>query len=225
MNTENQIIQITHLIEQNLGIATFGNCSIRDNISIKIKPSGVLSQDLTSESISEVSLSTGKHVSGLKPSSDLDTHLVLYREYPEINAIIHTHSEYATSWAQSGLPIPCLGTTHADYWISDIPITDSLSPDDIENDYVQNTGLAIVRTLRDLNLDPKNTPGILVKHHGPFVWGETIEKAYEHAIILEYIAKLALHTTSINPKIQSIPKELHKQHYLRKHGPNATYGQ
>jgi L-ribulose-5-phosphate 4-epimerase len=175
----------------------------------------------------------GKIVEGnLRPSSDLDTHTLLYREFPVLGGIVHTHSEFATSWAQAGRPIPCLGTTHADYFHGSVPITEALTAEEVAEAYVRNTGVVIVRRFRLENLDPVAVPGVLVAGHAPFAWGKSVAEAVEHADVLEYIARLAFRTVQIRQATgfssafdSEIPAYVSEHHYLRKHGPKATYGQ
>jgi L-ribulose-5-phosphate 4-epimerase len=159
----------------------------------------------------------------LRPSSDLPTHLILYKEFAEIGGVAHTHSEYATSWAQARQPIPCFGTTHADYFHGSIPVTDPLSEAEIAQSYEANTGVAIVRSIRQTN--PSSTPGVLVANHGPFAWGKDAASAAHNAVILEFLARMAYLTLSINPAAQAAASALSDKHYLRKHGKHAYYGQ
>jgi L-ribulose-5-phosphate 4-epimerase len=164
----------------------------------------------------------------LRPSSDLDTHTYLYREFPQIGGIVHTHSEFATSWAQSGRPIPCFGTTHADYFHGPVPVTEPLTAAEVEEGYVRNTGAVIVRRFRADALDPISVPGVLVAGHAPFAWGRTAAEAVENADVLEYIARLAFRTVLLRAGADAnaeIPSHVSEHHYLRKHGPKATYGQ
>jgi L-ribulose-5-phosphate 4-epimerase len=166
----------------------------------------------------------GQIVEGdLRPSSDLATHLLLYREFPSIGAVVHTHSEYATAWAQAGRSIPAYGTTHADYFYGPVPVTEELSADDINGDYVHNTGLAIVRRFRDL--DPDAVPAVLVAGHAPFCWGKDAADAAHNAVVLEAVARMAFYTTTLNPECKGVSQALLDRHYFRKHGAHATYGQ
>ena len=168
----------------------------------------------------------GKIVEGyLRPSSDLDTHTLLYREFPSIGGIVHTHSEFATSWAQARREIPCLGTTHADYFHGPVPVTEPLTAEEVAEAYVRNTGAVILRRFRKDNLDPLAVPGVLVAGHAPFTWGKTPAAAVEHADVLEYIARLAYRSTLLGASESGIPSYVSEHHYLRKHGPKATYGQ
>jgi L-ribulose-5-phosphate 4-epimerase len=175
----------------------------------------------------------GKIVEGsLRPSSDLDTHTYLYRSFPQLGGIVHTHSEFATSWAQAGRSIPCLGTTHADYFRGPVPITEPLTAEEVATAYVRNTGAVIVRRFEREGLDPVAVPGVLVAGHAPFAWGKDPAEAVEHADVLEYIARLAFRSVLIRstPEITpvsggAIPVYVSEHHYQRKHGPKATYGQ
>ena len=168
----------------------------------------------------------GKIVEGsLNPSSDLDTHTLLYREFPQIGGIVHTHSEFATSWAQSGRQIPCLGTTHADYFHGPVPVTQPLTAEQVAEAYVRNTGAVIVARFREGNLDPLAVPGVLVAGHAPFTWGKNAAAAVEHADVLEYIARLAFRSILLGASESGIPAYVSEHHYMRKHGPKATYGQ
>jgi L-ribulose-5-phosphate 4-epimerase len=208
---------------------TFGNASGIDRSGsqplVVIKPSGVDYATLTAEDLVVTDLD-GKIVEGsLNPSSDLDTHTLLYREFTRIGGIVHTHSEFATSWAQAGRAIPCLGTTHADYFHGPVPVTEPLSAKEVEEAYVRNTGAVIVRRFRLENLDPIAVPGVLVAGHAPFTWGKTAAEAVEHADVLEYIARLAFRSTLLGASNCGIPAYVSEHHYLRKHGPKATYGQ
>jgi L-ribulose-5-phosphate 4-epimerase len=166
----------------------------------------------------------GKIVEGtLRPSSDLATHLLLYREFPTIGGVVHTHSEYATAWAQAGREIPSYGTTHADYFYGPVPVTDELTDEEINGDYVLNTGHAILRRFQ--NLDPDAVPGVLVKGHAPFAWGKTPADAAYHAVVLEAVARMAYYTATLNAACSGVSQTLLDRHYFRKHGAAATYGQ
>jgi L-ribulose-5-phosphate 4-epimerase len=208
---------------------TFGNASGVDRSGaeplVVIKPSGVDYAALTAADLVVTDLD-GKIVEGnLRPSSDLDTHTFLYREFPQIGGVVHTHSEFATSWAQAARPIPCLGTTHADYFHGPVPVTETLTAKEVAEAYVRNTGAVIVRRFRAENLDPVAVPGVLVAGHAPFAWGRTVAEAVEHADVLEYIARLAFRATLLGAPDSGIPKYVSEHHYQRKHGPKATYGQ
>ena len=213
------------LIHLKLVIGNFGNASAKDGNSVLIKPSGVDLSLISENDISEVEINSGKLLSGKSPSSDTPTHLELYRSFPQLGGITHTHSPYATAWAQTANPIPCLGTTHADYWRGEVPLTRSLTDQEIFGDYEKETGKIIVETIKEMCVDPLEYPGILVMYHGPFTWGKTIEEAVNNAEILEYIAKLAWMTCQLNQSIPAIPSSLHSRHFTRKHGPQSYYGQ
>jgi L-ribulose-5-phosphate 4-epimerase len=204
---------------------TWGNVSAIDRESglVVIKPSGVAYEDLTIDSLAVISLS-GERVDGrLAPSSDAPTHLVLYRDLPGIGAVVHTHSRWATAWAQAERPIPALGTTHADYFGGEIPCTRPLTPAEIEGAYEETTGDVIVEAFGDR--DASRVPGVLVARHGPFAWGVTAESAVENAQVLEAIAEIALHTLLLAPDADPIDSTLLDRHFLRKRGPGAYYGQ
>jgi L-ribulose-5-phosphate 4-epimerase len=213
------------LVRRGLVLYTFGNASgiSREEGLVVIKPSGVPYKDMRPEHLVVTDLE-GKTVDGhLRPSSDLPTHLVLYNKFPAIGGIAHTHSEYATAWAQARKPIPCFGTTHADYFHGEVPVTPEMTDSEIANDYENQTGEVIVRTLK--STDPLAMPGILVANHGPFAWGPDVRTAAHNAAILESIARMAYFTLSINAAAQPVGSALHDKHYLRKHGKNAYYGQ
>lgn len=213
------------LVRRKLVLYTFGNASgiSREDGLVVIKPSGVPYERMKPEHLVVTDLS-GKIVEGkLRPSSDLPTHLVLYNEFPEIGGVAHTHSEYATAWAQARKAIPCFGTTHADYFHGPVPVTSDLTNEEIAGDYEKNTGHAIVRSLRQTN--PSATPGMLVANHGPFAWGEDASAAAHNAVILEALARMAYFTLGINAGAQPAGIALRDKHYLRKHGQDAYYGQ
>ena len=208
---------------------TFGNASGIDRSGreplVVIKPSGVDYASLTPADL-VVSDLAGKIVEGtLRPSSDLDTHTLLYREFSAIGGIVHTHSEFATAWAQAGRAIPCLGTTHADYFHGPVPVTEPLTAEEVAEAYVRNTGAVNVRRFRREALDPAAVPGVLVAGHAPFAWGRSPAEAVEHADVLEYIARLAWRSILLHAPEAGIPAYVSEHHYLRKHGPKATYGQ
>ena len=213
------------LILLGLVIDTFGNASAKDGSSILIKPSGVDLSLISKNNISVVEINSGKLLSGKSPSSDTPTHLEIYRSFPQLGGITHTHSPYATAWAQTGKSIPCLGTTHADYWRGEIPVTRPMTDQEISGDYEKETGKVIVETINKMCMDPLECPGILVMCHGPFTWGKTIEEAVKNAEMLEYIAKLSWLTHQLNQSIPAIPPSLHSRHFTRKHGPQSYYGQ
>jgi len=213
------------LVRRGLVLYTFGNASGIDRAEglVAIKPSGVPYEELTAAQM-VISDLKGTIVEGnLRPSSDLPTHLELYRQFLGIGGVAHTHSEFATAWAQAEKPIPCFGTTHADYFYGPVPVTDRLRSSEIAGDYELETGKAICRTFA--KQDPVAIPAVLVAGHAPFCWGPTAASAAHNAAILEYVAKMALHTLSINAESGPLPQELHDKHFLRKHGRNAYYGQ
>jgi L-ribulose-5-phosphate 4-epimerase len=213
------------LVRRGLVLYTFGNASGIDRREglVAIKPSGIPYDELTPAHI-VISDLAGKIVDGnLRPSSDLATHLELYRNFPNIGGVAHTHSEFATAWAQAEQPIPCFGTTHADYFHGPVPVTERLSAAEIEGDYELETGAAIRR--RFANLDPDAIPAVLVAGHAPFCWGPTVAEAAHNAVILEYVARMACHTIAIQAETRPLGRELHDKHFLRKHGRNAYYGQ
>lgn len=213
------------LVRRGLVLYTFGNASgiVREQGLIVIKPSGVPYDTLKVEDLVVTDL-TGKIVEGsMRPSSDLLTHLVLYRAFAEIGGIAHTHSRAATAWAQAQREIPCFGTTHADYFHGPIPVTKPLRPAEIRKNYEANTGQAIVR--RFAKLDPQSAQAVLVASHAPFCWGKTPAEAAHVAVIVEEIAAMAFQTIAANPKARAISRHLHDKHFLRKHGVDAYYGQ
>lgn len=213
------------LVRRNLVLFTFGNASgiSRGEGLVVIKPSGVPYEQMKPEHLVITDLAGNMVDGNLRPSSDLPTHLVLYNEFREIGGIAHTHSEYATAWAQARKPIPCFGTTHADYFHGPVPLTSELSDEEIAGEYEKNTGRAIVRSLRETN--PLATPGVLVANHGPFAWGDDAGAAAHNAVILEALARMASFTLGINSAAQPMGKRLHDKHHLRKHGKDAYYGQ
>ncbi|MDC0235086.1 L-ribulose-5-phosphate 4-epimerase AraD [Candidatus Marinimicrobia bacterium] len=213
------------LIQKNLVIQNFGNASRRFHHMCLIKGSGIDSSKVKSSDIVAVELKTGRYSSHIKPSTDTPTHIELYKSFSDIGGIVHSHSPYATAWAQAAIPIPCLGTTHADYWSDEIPITRSLTDKEINDEYERETGKVIIEKIKELNVDPLDCPGILVENHGSFTWGKTVEGAVKHAELLEYIARLAWLSLSINSDAKSISKILLNKHFTRKHGPEAYYGQ
>lgn len=213
------------LVRRGLVLYTFGNASgiDREQGLVAIKPSGVAYERLTPEDM-VVSDLNGKIVEGqYKPSSDLDTHLELYRAFPSIGGVVHTHSEYATAWAQAGKEIPAYGTTHADYFYGPVPVTESLTDAEVGGDYVLNTGKAIVRRFREL--DPEAVPGVLVAGHAPFAWGKDPMDAAYHAVVLEAVARMGFYTATLDPECRGVSQALLDRHYFRKHGAKATYGQ
>jgi L-ribulose-5-phosphate 4-epimerase len=213
------------LVRRGLVLYTFGNASGRDAASglVVIKPSGVPYERLRAEDLVVVDLE-GRVVEGtLRPSSDLPTHLALYRAYPQIGGVAHTHSRAATAFAQARREIPCLGTTHADYFHGPVPVTRLLSPEEVRDEYEARTGEAIVERLGEE--DPLERPGILVAGHGPFTWGRSAMEAAHHAVILEELAEIAWRTLALNPAAGPLPPYLLEKHFFRKHGPGAYYGQ
>ena len=216
------------LVTKGLVIETWGNASgvDRERGLMVIKPSGVPYDGLKPKHMVVVSLATGKVVDGqLKPSSDTDTHLVLYRAFLKIGGVVHTHSLFATAWAQAQRGLPSYGTTQADYWYGDVPCTRLLKPAEIKTDYEANTGEVIVETFKKLKFDPMQHPAVLVASHGPFTWGADVAGAVHNAGVLEFIAQLASETLKINPNLKPMQPGLLDKHFLRKHGPGAYYGQ
>jgi L-ribulose-5-phosphate 4-epimerase len=213
------------LVRRGLVIFTFGNASAVDRATglCVIKPSGVPYDRMTPADMVITDLD-GKIVEGkLRPSSDLATHVGLYRAWPSIGGVVHTHSRHATAWAQANREIPCFGTTHADYFHGPVPVTEPLSAEEVEGDYEGNTGVAIIRRLK--GMDPLACPGCLVSGHAPFCWGKTVADAAHMAAIIEEIAVMAWQTITINPSATPISQAQRDKHHFRKHGPNATYGQ
>jgi L-ribulose-5-phosphate 4-epimerase len=213
------------LVRRGLVLYTFGNASGIDRAEglVAIKPSGVPYDTMRPEDLVLVTLDGAIVEGNLRPSSDLPTHLVLYKSFGGIGGIAHTHSRAATSWAQARREIPCFGTTHADYFHGPVPVTKPLKPSEIRSDYELNTGLAIVRCIG--KRDPLHTPGVLVASHAPFCWGKTPSDAAHNAVIVEEIAAMASRTVAANPKTPAIDKALHEKHFFRKHGGAAYYGQ
>jgi L-ribulose-5-phosphate 4-epimerase len=216
------------LVAEGLVIQTWGNVSglDRERGLVVIKPSGVSYAGMKPEHQVVVSLETGEVVEGkLKPSSDTPTHLVLYRAFPQIGGVVHTHSLYATAWAQAQKDLPAYGTTQADYWYGDVPCTRLLTPKEIKADYEANTGHVIVETFSQRQLDPMQHPAVLVASHGPFTWGKDAHDAVHNAVVLEFVARLASETLRLNPHAKRLAPALLNKHFLRKHGPGAYYGQ
>ena len=214
------------LYRQGLVVYTWGNVSEVDRARglMAIKPSGVPYEELRPEMIVVMALEDGRIVDGnLRPSSDAPTHLELYRAFDNIGGVTHTHSACATAWAQAGMAIPCYGTTHADTFHGEIPITRFLTPAETEAAYEANTGTVIIEAFA--GRDPMHAPGVLTRGHGPFTWGKNGMQSVEHAVILEEVAKMAMWTRSLNPVIDALPEHVSEKHFLRKHGPNAYYGQ
>lgn len=215
------------LQEKGLITYTWGNVSGIDRRQglVVIKPSGVSYDDLTYDKMVVVDLDGNKIEGDLSPSSDTATHLELYKKYPQIGGITHTHSNNATSWAQAGRNIPFFGTTHADYFHGDIPCTRMLTAEEINGEYEKNTGLVIIETLEENKIDPVEMPAILCRSHGPFTWGKDADEAVHNAVVLEEVAEMALKTLILSPSAQTAPQVLSDKHYFRKHGANAYYGQ
>ena len=216
------------LVDAGLVVLTWGNASGVDREAgvMAIKPSGVAYSELRPEHIVVLSLETGEIVDGKgRPSSDTPTHLHLCRSFPSIGGIVHTHSTYGTCFAQAMRDIPCLGTTHADNFYGAIPCTRPMTSAEIATDYELNTGRVIVECFNGRKLNAADVPGTVVASHAPFAWGTTPAKAVENAIVLEFAAKMALHSFALNPQLGPVPQPLLDKHFLRKHGPNAYYGQ
>jgi L-ribulose-5-phosphate 4-epimerase len=211
-----------------LVMGTFGNVSQVDRLAglFAIKPSGIPYDELTPEHMVPVSLETGEPLDGrLRPSSDAPTHLELYRAFTSCGGVVHTHSEYATTFAQSRTCVRCMGTTHADYFRGDVPCTRPLTRGEVETDYERNTGLVIVETFRAAGVDPEQMTAVLVANHGPFAWGRDAAEAIEHARVLEYVARVEWRVRALAPDAPPPEPYLVDKHYLRKHGPKAYYGQ
>lgn len=213
------------IVRRGLVLYTFGNASgiDRETGLVAIKPSGVPYEAMKASDLVVSDLNGNILEGSLRPSSDLSTHLHLYREFPSIGGVVHTHSEYATAWSQAGREIPAFGTTHADYFYGPVPITEELTDEEVAGDYVHNTGVAITKCFK--GLDPIAVPGVLVRGHAPFAWGKTAVDAAHHAVILESIARMAYFTATLNAACGGISQALLDRHHFRKHGPNATYGQ
>lgn len=205
---------------------TWGNVSAVDRASglVVIKPSGVSYDDLSAEDMAVVDLDGNRVEGALNPSSDTLTHVALYRAFPEIGGIVHTHSTCAVAWAQAGEDIPCFGTTHADYFYGSVPCTRDLTREETA-DYEANTGNVIIETFNKREINPKFVPGVICKSHGPFAWGKDAAEAVYHAVVLEEVAKMAMYTKIINPASVPAPEHIVEKHFLRKHGANAYYGQ
>jgi len=211
------------------GLVTFtwGNVSgiDRDKGLVVIKPSGVEYDDMTADDMVVIDLDGNRVEGALNPSSDTPTHLALYRKFPALGGIVHTHSRHATIWAQSGRDIPAYGTTHADYFYGKIPCTRDMTDAEISHDYEHNTGVVITERFSGSQINPEYMPGVLVKSHGPFTWGIDVMKAVHNAVVLEEIAFMAAETKRLNEKVTDMDKNLLDKHFLRKHGDNAYYGQ
>ena len=213
------------LVRQGLVLFTFGNVSAiaREDGLVVIKPSGVPYESMTAADLVVTDLAGNIIEGDLRPSSDLPTHLALYKAFPAIGGVAHTHSEYATAWAQARRPIPCYGTTHADYFHGPVPVTEVMGASEVSSDYELNTGHAIVRAFQ--KTDYAAVPAVLVANHGPFCWGQDAEAAAHHAAILEAVARMAFITVRIHDQAEPVERSLHDKHFLRKHGSNAYYGQ
>lgn len=206
---------------------TWGNVSgiDREKGLFVIKPSGVDYEKLTPGDMVVMDLQGNRVEGSLNPSSDTKTHMALYNAFPQIGGIVHTHSPYAVAWAQAGMDLPCYGTTHADYFYGSIPCARHLTQQELDEDYELNTGLTIVETFRERGLDPKAVPAVLCFSHGPFTWGKDAAQAVYHSVVLEECAKMAMFTKIIKPDAAPAPQRMQDKHYMRKHGPNAYYGQ
>ena len=206
---------------------TWGNVSGIDRASglVVIKPSGVEYDELTPENLVVLDLEGDRVEGELNPSSDTKTHLELYKAFPALGGIVHTHSPYAVAWAQAGRDIPCYGTTHADYFYGPVPCARHLTQAELDEDYEKNTGKIIIETFAGRNIDPTAVPGVICHSHGPFTWGKDAAQAVYHAVVLEEVAKMALLTCQVDPGAAPAPGYLQDKHYLRKHGPGAYYGQ
>ncbi|MBQ3079931.1 MAG: L-ribulose-5-phosphate 4-epimerase [Clostridia bacterium] len=214
------------LYRRNMVLYTWGNVSEADREQgvFAIKPSGVKYEDLRTEDIVIVRIEDGVKVDGeMNPSSDTPTHAGLYRAFPEIGGVTHTHSTCATAWAQAGKSIPCFGTTHADYYRSDIPVTRYISKEEVDRGYELETANVIKEAF--IGRNPVHTPAVLVRGHGPFTWGKDADNSVYNAVVLEEVAKMAMYTLSITPEQSELPVSIQDKHFLRKHGPNAYYGQ
>ncbi len=215
------------LVEHGLVIFTWGNVSgiDREKGLVVIKPSGVSYDVMKADDMVVVDLATGAVVEGdLRPSSDTPTHLAIYRAWPEVGGVVHTHSTYTTAWAQAGIDLPNIGTTHADYFHNAIPCTPDMTESEVKGDYELETGNLIVNTFNGGGINPMHTPGVLVKNHGPFAWGKTPDEAVHNAVVMEQVAKMAFVAYQVNPHLTMNPLLVEK-HFSRKHGPNAYYGQ
>jgi L-ribulose-5-phosphate 4-epimerase len=222
------------LQKSGLVVLTWGNASGVDRGAnaaggkgvMAIKPSGVKYDKLTPNDIVVLAIATGEVIEGkARPSSDTPTHLHLYQQFLNIGGVVHTHSQYATTFAQAHREIPCLGTTHADHFYGTVPCTRQMTAEEIKSEYELNTGVVIVERFRKGGIDPDDVPGVLVASHAPFVWGATPHKALENAIALESIALMQLGAYQLNPKAEAVPQVLLDKHFKRKHGPGAYYGQ
>ena len=219
-----------NLLLPKYGLVTFtwGNVSgiDREKGLVVIKPSGVEYDGMTADDMVVIDLQSGERVEGKwKPSSDTKTHLELYKAFPELGGIVHTHSPYAVAWAQAGEDIPCFGTTHADYFYGSVPCVRHLTQEELEEDYEKNTGVVIVDTFRERDIKPAAVPGVICASHGPFTWGKDADQAVYHAVVLEEVAKMAIFTRQVKSDAAPAPQRYQDKHYFRKHGPGAYYGQ
>ena len=206
---------------------TWGNVSgiDREKGLFVIKPSGVEYDELKPEDLVVMDLQGNKVEGDMNPSSDTKTHLVLYNAFPQLGGIVHTHSPYAVAWAQAGRDIPCYGTTHADYFYGPIPCARHLTQEELDEDYEMNTGKLIVEEFQARGIDPVAVPAVICHSHGPFTWGKDAAQAVYHAVVLEEVAKMAMFTRQVDPSAAPAPQRIQDKHYMRKHGPNAYYGQ
>ncbi len=213
------------LQKRNLVIYTWGNVSALDRETglVVIKPSGVSYESMTADDMVVIDLKGNVIEGKLRPSSDTPTHLELYKRYPEIGAVVHTHSQWATIWAQAGVSIPVMGTTHADYFYGQVPCTRRLEKQEIDGEYEKETGKVIIGTFEGKN--PMHTPAVIVNDHGPFVWGKEVHEAVHNAVVLEEVAKMAYYTHTLNAIDKPVDQALIEKHFSRKHGENAYYGQ
>ena len=202
---------------------TWGNVSgiDREKGLVVIKPSGVEYEDLKPEDLVVLDLDGNVVEGDLNPSSDTKTHLELYKAFPQLGGVVHTHSPHAVAWAQAGSDIPCYGTTHADYFYGPIPCARSLTPAEVEEDYERNTGKVIIETFTGRGLNPVHVPAVICRNHGPFTWGKNAAQAVYHAVVLEEVSKMAMYTRQINAQVESAPQHVQDKHFMRKHGPNA----
>ena len=224
-----QSVYKANLMLPDYGLVTFtwGNVSVIDRETgfVVIKPSGVEYDKMTAADM-VVTDPDGNVIDGaLRPSSDLATHLVLYRAFPSVGGVVHTHSRWATTWAQSGRGIPAYGTTHGDYFYGEIPCTRAMTEREIKSEYEHNTGVVITERFAELEIDASQMPAVLVRNHGPFCWGRDAAEAVHNAVVLEEVAMMAFHTEGLSPAAVTMPRELLDKHYLRKHGKDAYYGQ
>jgi L-ribulose-5-phosphate 4-epimerase len=212
------------LVKHNLVLFTWGNVSAidREKGLVVIKPSGVAYDDMKADDMVVLDLNANVVEGKLKPSSDTPTHIELYKNFPEIGGVVHTHSTYATAWAQAGVDIPIIGTTHADYFADDIPCTRDMTKEEVEGEYEKETGTVIVEAFSGKN--PNHIPGVIVKNHGPFTWGKNAHEAVHNSVVIEQVSKMAFVSKSVNPHVTMNPL-LTQKHFERKHGANAYYGQ